>query len=52
VALALGTEGQGLSDHMLSLADARVTIPMAPGVDSLNVGAAAAIACHLLAGPD
>jgi tRNA G18 (ribose-2'-O)-methylase SpoU len=52
VALALGTEGQGLSDHMLALADARVTIPMAPGVDSLNVGAAAAIACHLLAGPD
>ncbi len=52
VALALGTEGQGLSDHMLSRADARVTIPMAPGVDSLNVGAAAAIACHLLAGPD
>lgn len=51
VALALGTEGQGLSDHMLGASDARVTIPMAPGVDSLNVGAAAAIACWLLAGP-
>jgi tRNA G18 (ribose-2'-O)-methylase SpoU len=48
VALALGTEGQGLSHHMLSRADERVTIPMAPGVDSLNVGAAAAIACWLL----
>lgn len=51
VALALGTEGQGLSDHMLRNADARVTIPMAPGVDSLNVAAAAAVACWLLAGP-
>lgn len=51
VALALGTEGQGLSDHMLDAADARVTIPMAPGVDSLNVGAAAAVACWLLAEP-
>jgi tRNA G18 (ribose-2'-O)-methylase SpoU len=50
VALALGTEGQGLSDHMLATADARVTIPMAPGVDSLNVAAAAAIACWVLAG--
>jgi tRNA G18 (ribose-2'-O)-methylase SpoU len=50
VALALGTEGQGLSDHMLAAADARVTIPMAPGVDSLNVAAAAAIACWVLAG--
>lgn len=51
VALALGTEGQGLSHHMLEAADVRVTIPMAAGVDSLNVGAAAAIACWLLAGP-
>lgn len=50
VALALGTEGQGLSDHMLQAADMKVTIPMAPGVDSLNVGAAAAIACWLLRG--
>jgi tRNA G18 (ribose-2'-O)-methylase SpoU len=50
VAVALGTEGQGLSDHMLATADARVTIPMAPGVDSLNVAAAAAIACWVLAG--
>ncbi|MBM3635160.1 MAG: RNA methyltransferase [Actinobacteria bacterium] len=52
VALALGTEGPGLSEQMLAAADARVTIPMASGVDSLNVAAAAAVACWLLAGAD
>lgn len=51
VALALGAEGQGLSDQMLACADARVTIPMTPGVDSLNVAAAAAVACWLLGQP-
>ena len=49
VALALGSEGQGLSGTVLDAADHRVTIPMAAGVDSLNVAAAAAIACWLLA---
>ncbi|MDL4817745.1 TrmH family RNA methyltransferase [Actinomadura opuntiae] len=53
VALMLGTEGDGLSSHWLSEADERVCIPMSPdalstGVDSLNVTAAAAIACHTL----
>ena len=53
VALLLGTEGDGLSARWLHEADARVRIPMNPaaraaGVDSLNVVAAAAIACHLL----
>ena len=48
VALALGSEGPGLSPGMLDAADARVTIPMASGVDSLNVAAAAAVACWLL----
>jgi tRNA G18 (ribose-2'-O)-methylase SpoU len=54
-ALLLGTEGDGLSSHWLGEADEVVCIPMAPGamaagVDSLNVVAAAAIACHWLAG--
>ena len=58
VALLLGTEGDGLSAQWLHEADEPVRIPMNPaaraaGVDSLNVVAAAAIACHLLAqGPE
>jgi len=53
VALLLGTEGDGLSGRWLDEADEAVRIPMNPaaraaGVDSLNVVAAAAIACHLL----
>lgn len=43
VVLMLGTEGHGLSQSWLDHADVVVTIPMAAGVDSLNVGAAAAI---------
>ncbi len=55
VALLLGTEGDGLSARWLHEADQAVRIPMHPGalaagVDSLNVVAAAAIACHWLAG--
>lgn len=51
VALLLGAEGDGLSSHWLEEADEAVCIPMsaaamAAGVDSLNVVAAAAIACH------
>jgi tRNA G18 (ribose-2'-O)-methylase SpoU len=54
VALLLGTEGDGLSSRWLREADEAVSIPMSlaargAGVDSLNVVAAAAIACHLLA---
>ncbi|MFC4008141.1 TrmH family RNA methyltransferase [Nonomuraea purpurea] len=51
VALLLGSEGDGLSSRWLEEADETVCIPMsadamAAGVDSLNVVAAAAIACH------
>ena len=46
VALLLGAEGPGLSDEALALADHRVRIPMAGGVDSLNVATAAAVAFH------
>jgi tRNA G18 (ribose-2'-O)-methylase SpoU len=56
VALLFGTEGDGLSSRWLGEADQAVCIPMsagamALGVDSLNVVAAAAIACRDLAAP-
>jgi tRNA G18 (ribose-2'-O)-methylase SpoU len=52
-ALLLGTEGDGLSSRWRHVADQAVRIPMHPGalaagVDSLNVVAAAAIACQVL----
>jgi tRNA G18 (ribose-2'-O)-methylase SpoU len=46
VALLLGAEGPGLSNDALARSDERVRIPMAEGVDSLNVAVAAAIAFH------
>lgn len=48
-ALLLGAEGPGLSGPALAAADLQVTIPMRSGVDSLNVAAAAAVACWELA---
>jgi tRNA G18 (ribose-2'-O)-methylase SpoU len=47
-AVLLGAEGPGLSPAVLDAADHRVHIPMQPGVDSLNVATAAAIAWHHL----
>lgn len=44
LALVLGTEGEGLRDETIAACDFTVRIPMAHGVDSLNVAAAAAIA--------
>lgn len=44
LAIVLGNEGDGLSDQNIAQADYVVCIPMAHGVDSLNVSAAAAIA--------
>jgi tRNA G18 (ribose-2'-O)-methylase SpoU len=49
VAVVLGSEGHGLTQRWLASADVRARIPMAAGVDSLNVAAAAAIACYLVA---
>ena len=49
IAVLLGAEGAGLSDATMGRADCRVRIPMAAGVDSINVGAAAAIAFHMVA---
>ena len=48
IALLLGAEGPGLTAAARAEADQAVRIPMVPGVDSLNVAAAAAIACFLV----
>ena len=48
LAIFLGTEGEGLSEKTIELSDYTVKIPMSRGVDSLNVGAAAAIAFYAL----
>ena len=44
LAVVLGTEGDGLSSHTIAACDYTVRIPMARGVDSLNVAAASAVA--------
>ena len=44
LALVLGTEGDGLPHETIAQADYVVRIPMAHGVDSLNVAAASAVA--------
>jgi TrmH family RNA methyltransferase len=43
VALVLGGEGSGLSHEVVARCDERVTIPMADGVDSLNVAVAGGV---------
>ena len=48
LALVLGTEGDGLTRHTIAAADLAVRIPMAGGVDSLNVAAACAVALWAL----
>lgn len=48
VALVMGTEGDGLSRRAIRAADTIVTIPMAGGVDSLNVASASAVALWAL----
>lgn len=44
IAIILGTEGDGLPQRVISNADHVARIPMAHGVDSLNVAAASAVA--------
>ncbi len=41
--VVFGSEGYGLSPDLLAACDQAVAIPMKPGVDSLNVGSAAAV---------
>lgn len=52
VALLFGNEDQGLSDDLVCACRRRVTLPMAAGVDSLNVAVAAGIVLHHFANPD
>jgi tRNA G18 (ribose-2'-O)-methylase SpoU len=49
VALLLGAEGEGLAPATMGAVDRWIRIPMHRGVDSLNVGAAAAVACYAVA---
>ena len=49
LAIILGTEGTGLKESTIAASDYTVKIPMSHGVDSLNVGAAGAIAFWELA---
>lgn len=51
VALVLGSEGNGISSAGLSAASRHIIIPMARGVDSLNVAAASAVALWALHAP-
>jgi len=51
LAIVLGTEGDGLATKTIAACDYTVRIPMARGVDSLNVAAASAVAFWQLNGP-
>ncbi len=50
LAIVVGSEGPGLTESTLEAVDVRVQIPMAAGVDSINVGSAAAVAFYALKG--
>jgi TrmH family RNA methyltransferase len=49
--LAFGTERDGLSDELLAQADARVALPMRPGVSSLNLATAVSAVVYCLRAP-
>jgi tRNA G18 (ribose-2'-O)-methylase SpoU len=49
LALVLGGEGHGLSERWERSASRRAVIAMRPGIDSLNVAAASAVACYVSA---
>lgn len=50
VAIMVGAEGPGLTEHAMRAADVRAKIPMEPGTDSLNVATAAAIGFYAAKG--
>ena len=52
LAILLGSEGDGLTRETIAACDYTVRIPMAHGVDSLNVAAASAVAFWQLCGPE
>lgn len=45
-ALVVGSEGSGLAPDLVALATATLSIPMRPGVDSLNVAVATALVAY------
>ena len=47
-ALVLGAEGPGLTEAAMAASDLTVGLPMARGVDSLNIAAAAAVGCWVV----
>ncbi len=47
--VVFGSEGNGISAPVLEACDEAVAIPMPPAVDSLNVGAAAAVFLYEIA---
>lgn len=49
--ICLGAERDGLPDEVLIGCDIEVTVPLRPVAESLNVAAAAAIACERLSSP-
>jgi tRNA G18 (ribose-2'-O)-methylase SpoU len=49
-ALLFGSEGHGLAPGIVALCQRRITIPMQPGTDSLNVAVAAGIFLHHFSG--
>lgn len=49
--LCLGAEREGLPEEVLAECETRVTIPLRPGAESLNVAAAAAIALQRISSP-
>jgi tRNA G18 (ribose-2'-O)-methylase SpoU len=48
LAMVLGAEGDGLTSEAIGAADTVIRIPMAHGIDSLNVAAASAVALWVL----
>jgi TrmH family RNA methyltransferase len=46
LAILVGGEGPGLAPALVAEADQRLTIPMAPGVESLNAAVAAALLAY------
>lgn len=45
-AFVFGNEARGVSEEVLALAHERLRIPMAPGIDSLNVGVSVGVVLH------
>lgn len=50
VSVIIGNEGNGVSEQMFELATSTVSIPMMPGVESLNAGVAGSIIMQKLSG--